>query len=1269
MKIGPKGKKWIKRILWFLALRFIIGGILFYVIEYRFKDIMQVVIKKETHGAYAFDASSIDVELFKKNIVMNNAVLYCKDTSNAATHHHIEISKIYLSVKSWTDMLIHQKVSVDSMSITLPKLITRTTPPDHPEIKESKEFHASKILAILKKALSHLEVRTLAIEGAAFKYHNKKMPEVFSSNKIHFHIKNFSQVQNKPHHLFATDDIDISVAKQNWKFPDGLHEFSFSKLHFSGKSESFELDSCHFRGKNKETGNTVSLKMDKLYIRSTQLNEVYDSEKLMIDTIICYRPVLRIQTYGKKKTEAIDTTVMLQSITKLFKGVNIKYISVVESQFFLNGKTQNKANYASEKTNLKIYNLSVNTIGKTHVTTDSIKLDLEKMKFVTKDNMFQMIVGKFTIEKNDIVFKEAEFGPTPENTKDNKFTFSSSSLRLRDVNIEDLLNKKITAKAAELDNPIITVQVKKKPKADSGAFNLNRFYDALSGLKSLVGVEYFKVKNGTLNYVSTANATNLSMHMKQFNLTIAMQDFVKSDSLFDIKKSITEFYVGDINVQSTKLKLHLKDYVLNGNKQVNNIRQFHLNLMNGTEITGSNIFFKKLDWDQLQKSKSIKIDSASVNKLTIHILKKEEGVAHQKKSPPTIDINSINIKQLSFTLVTPGITDITCTGQNIYAKKLKAVNTHFEWEQAGGLLKHISFENKDLVASVETLQLNTSSESIMHRVNFATKTNSNPIKVIIPTIKLQADLNSSKIDQLTIYSLVIDHPEIMMTNMDSSNQPKRKPLPFDIIANKLKINHAIINYTKKIIDKGTQEFSGDVSFEAEKLKIHKAGNVFVTFHKTEVDVSTLKFNTESTHLALSGTNLILKNGTITKTENGSLSAKSDVAVNFREAAIKYAKWDSLNLDVDDLSGNFHTNDFTFAKGEKINWAPLIYQLNIEQGNIALKNKTFSIKINQLNWDPKHKTANLGSYSYTPNKSMEETFAQQDWQKAYLTVQGKAIQATGVDFMKTGEESSLKVHKVVLSNMELTSSKDKRKAFKHGEEKPMLTKLINGIKLPLHVDSVQLKDSRVLVQLISPRTNKMGEIPIDNMNMIVTNIKNKATISDSLHITGSARLYNNYIRNLSYHESYTDSLSYFRMNINVSPITLNEFNSTANHLASVVIKKGNSDTLFANWRGNKYAAVGKMNFYYKNLDVEFLDKHDSTRKKLILNLENDLVNALLKNNNQKESLIFAERDPEKVVFNYWVKANMSGVLTSTGVKSNRKYRKAHKKFKKKYNITA
>ena len=229
-------------------------------------------------------------------------------------------------------------------------------------------------------------------------------------------------------------------------------------------------------------------------------------------------------------------------------------------------------------------------------------------------------------------------------------------------------------------------------------------------------------------------------------------------------------------------------------------------------------------------------------------------------------------------------------------------------------------------------------------------------------------------------------------------------------------------------------------------------------------------------------------------------------------------------------------------------------------------------------------------------------------------------------------------------------------------------MIRMVKWPIDIDTVQLQNSNITVHEISGSTHKKGTIPLEDVNATVLNITNKKDGADSIYLTAGLRLFNNYVKEFNYSESYQDSLSSFRLNLRTSSMKLNEYSTITKPLAAATINRGSAESLVASWSGNKHAAVGTMKFKYDRLKVKLLDKENPDKKGFILGLENFLANTLVvRKNNDRSSTVFYVRDKNKSVFNYWVKTKLSGVISTVVKPKTKSNDKKYKKLKDQYHL--
>ena len=189
----------------------------------------------------------------------------------------------------------------------------------------------------------------------------------------------------------------------------------------------------------------------------------------------------------------------------------------------------------------------------------------------------------------------------------------------------------------------------------------------------------------------------------------------------------------------------------------------------------------------------------------------------------------------------------------------------------------------------------------------------------------------------------------------------------------------------------------------------------------------------------------------------------------------------------------------------------------------------------------------------------------------------------------------------------------------------------------------------------------------NVNGAVTNITSTPSYGDSLKLLVRASIFDSPVRKFLYKESYADSLSGFRGEFQMSSIDLKKFSKFSKPLAAVSVTRGTADTVYSLWSGNKYASFGTMNFHYRNLKIKMYNKKDTAKQGLLPAIETWLANIILPGKKNKASSIFFQRDREKFVFNYWIKSQLSGILTTVGVKKDKNYRKEYLAKEEKFSL--
>ncbi|SEW54023.1 hypothetical protein [Chitinophaga arvensicola] len=1258
MKLSPRLNKWLKILGALLLFRIVLGLLLYYLVEHKFVKIIQYIVSKESNDSYKFDADAIDFSLWKRNIIIKNARLVGKDTVHVSAHYDVAIPRVYLSIQSWRALILHKKLLVDSLSVIDPSLLIHEHVARGPR---TDSFQLSSVVDHLEQALQYVNARIVHLQNGSLVYSKVNGPPPLRVDHFNFSIVNFSKVTHTDNHILGSDDVDFSFDNQHWILPDGRNTISFKRLHFSGKNQFFQLDSCTISSAATATKGEMSLSADQFYFNARHLPAIYMREELLIDTLVCIRPVLKLP--GRKLSHT-DKKVALDSLPNtLFKRMNFRYIEVRDGELLLRG---NVSTGTTKRTNLNIYNLTIAHDTTPAITTDSIALRLNKIKFYSLDSMFQLSVDEFVLQRNDVIFNQVEYGPTPRNHSGKGLTFTAPSLRLNNVSLEDLLRKRLKATSAELYQPGIhfltkaKTPVKGRMPIDSTRIKMPAFYQTLHGLSQTIQVNTFRIIEGNINFTSTGK-TPVTLQVKNMNTDILLHNFLMSDSLVDIKHSMPNLHIEQMNVLSDKAGITVNNYAFDGTHRHNKAASLTVSLSNGTRMAANDLYWEVFDWDVYQESKDIQVDV-----LRIGALKIQAQSGGTKKTGPPKDLPVIRVAQLdvgSIQFSSEGADQHSSFNADKIALRNVRTRQHFiTWGTATGQFSNIRHHSPGTDVSIAAVQLNTSGLTTITAADATLHNAEGYTKIKLPALQLQTALHSTDMSQLLVQSLNTAHPQIEIFRT-GHHTAKKKAAPLQATLQKLAVSDAAILYTQ-LNGADTTRLQTTAQLEGSGIALHTGSPQLLHYQQLHLDLSALSFHHTGTQLEAPQLSVQLQKGQLHQDKNQQLSLRSGVVVNWQDIQLALHHGDTLDLVLQRLSGMFKDAGFYWQKAHKIAWSPFVGNTSIHQGGFYYRNKQLHAQAENVALDPATRTFYLHQFEVTPNLSAAETFRTAPWQKDYITVKGALLEISGMDIP---DDSTIAIRRITIDSTLLTTARDKRIPFQHGIEKLMPSKLIGTLPVALHADSIIVRQSAVTVNESSRATNKWSAVPITGINAVITHFGNTYGKEDSLQVQASGRLLGNPIRYFSYHESYGDSLSGFTAQSYLAPMDLKDFNQVAIPMAAVKVRRGVADTIFSQWSGNKYATLGTMNFYYRNLNIQVLNKKDSTRMGFMAHLKTMLANALLRNNNLRPTRMFFERDREKFIFNYWVKAETSGIITAVGVKKDKKYLKKYNKVAKKYGL--
>lgn len=283
------------------------------------------------------------------------------------------------------------------------------------------------------------------------------------------------------------------------------------------------------------------------------------------------------------------------------------------------------------------------------------------------------------------------------------------------------------------------------------------------------------------------------------------------------------------------------------------------------------------------------------------------------------------------------------------------------------------------------------------------------------------------------------------------------------------------------------------------------------------------------------------------------------------------------------------------------------------------------------------------------------------QKSWLSVNVAEGLVAGLNWAEI-TKSGFHAQKVSIEKPHLKVFRDQRLPFPENHFPPLLHKMLVNMKQEVSIESIELTDGNVEVGVHPEQGDVIGRIHFSNIESIMTNVTNlpeEIQQDDVLRVKTYAQIQNAGLLKVDVDFALNHAEYPFFMDVNVGKMDLRKLNTMVEPVASVRIKRGQMRKLNIKAIGNQEFAYGNMDFMYRRLNLALLSKKDHTHQGMGLAIESFLANKLiLKRNNDypfphRQGQLFVERDKTKSIFNYWGKIAVSGILTSAGVKSNRK----------------
>jgi len=250
--------------------------------------------------------------------------------------------------------------------------------------------------------------------------------------------------------------------------------------------------------------------------------------------------------------------------------------------------------------------------------------------------------------------------------------------------------------------------------------------------------------------------------------------------------------------------------------------------------------------------------------------------------------------------------------------------------------------------------------------------------------------------------------------------------------------------------------------------------------------------------------------------------------------------------------------------------------------------------------------------------------------------------------------------IEVTKMDLKAFRDMRKEFKH-VKKTEFQDLIYNYPAALKIDSIRILNGNIEYTEHARDANEPGKIYFDKVNAIFYKLTNDTiykTKPASFELKCKALLMGKGRLNVLFKAIIFDHNNTFSLDATISDMEAKEMNPYLDRNAFMYLTSGIMDGMKFSFIANNTRAKGKMTLLYHGLEITVKNKRTDDTTALKERFVSLIVNSKIINSNPlphekaRIGIIDYERDPEKFIFNYWVKSVLSGIKSSL-VKSQKK----------------
>ncbi len=1247
------------------------------------EELIGDLVKSRSNGRLELKIEKFKFNWFSKDFELRKVIFNSTDSVTANTSYHLDVSKIKLRVKEMWPLIFDKRFLIDSLVVIDP-VITITRLRASPDSLSTDTTNVSlpqemgRVYNSIQDALKVLQVDRFQIDNGAFNLVNRIRPQDhrISISRINFKLDNLvvDTAQSKgDEKIFFSDNVSLQTSQQDIMFPDGRHRIAFKNFHINILNRVAEFDSCTISAtKEDSSNNSFTIFFDKLRMTNIDFDTLYHTEVIKADSVYCFNPKFRLDIDLQKREGPVKPPKLDELIQQLTGDLQLAFVVVQDGSFDINTMREGRpSSFTSNHNNFDLQGLRIQQTARRKLTIEKFAMAIRNYENFLRDSAYAIQFDSILINNNRISLSNFTYQELDNGRVMN--SLQMPQFELHGLSWDDLIfEQQLKAERINLYSPVIDYTIKDNKNKGS-----QDMFQALAGLGNILQLENLKIRNGQINLLFN-NDTRLQL--SDAYVSVSGQRLVNSKKITTIQRSVNELYFKRGSFKSGSLTATLNNAVFREGGQGLSAASIHLQNRKNLTIDASQFKVRHIAIDE-QTHRNV-IDGISWEKADVQIIGKP---AAARKSMTGIDLNDIQGRNTKVT-VKDGDRNInvmlnTLGADHIGTAKGKLIS--IDGMRTNGQQLHLLRDGKLL--NIEKFNLADKQSSAITNFSYTNNTNGDSIDIKAPVVTVQPDLNQLLKGFNSSPVITVERPTIRILlrerNQEAAPAADLRPLHFE----KLLMKQPMLSFTQ-YTPKGLSTVEWDGTADGNFIEVDGLNRGRSLTDPVEENKPT-PGNLSIRQISLSVGSFIFTDPRGKKFDagNGIVNAQlNDISFQKNENE----NWDWQGTVTDLYARNFILDSLGKRRGRldlktarlsdlAISSATLINMRDMVSVNTGFRLKevtgTYDDSASHYNWgnlayDKRSRVVSVDTFSFHPTLSREDYVKNLQYQADYIHYKTGPVTIGPFDINRFIQDTVLDLGTVNIERGYLSSYRDKRISRRPGDTTLLPTRMIRRIPLNLVVDSVLINDSHVDYEEVNEKNDQTGLVEVRDLNGYVSHLRNHdLKMTDSLAIHASAFVAGALPTTLDVRAAYLDTAGGFVMKVQIGESDLTKMNPVLRPLASAELKSGHLDTLSMEVRGREHHAFGDMTMYYHDLKIRVV-RIGPKKTNFFTGVLSFLANTLVKNENKsRKGTVYFKRFKDRSAINYLVKITMNGVVSSIGLKKNKKQVKRYKEENKRMKL--